>query len=252
MLKKFPVKETLRSLIRAFPGAKSVVLPVYAWWSGIPRVTDGEITEAVLRRYIKTDTPLIVEVGANDGSHTEWFKQVFPNAQVHSFEPVSSAQQRFVARTLGLHGVQLHRTAVGRSRGSVKFYPSIAREGSGQVSAWDASGSLREPSGHLNLHPEIVFAQPVEVPCIRLDDWLSEFDPPQIDFLWMDVQGAELDVLAGAEETLKRTKLVYTEYAVQELYRGQPTLKQILSAVPNFRPVIRYINDILLRVAVDR
>jgi hypothetical protein len=44
---------------------------------------------------------------------------------------------------------------------------------------------------------------------------------PVIDLLWMDVQGAEGEVLAGAGETLKRTKAVFIEVALtQSPYKG--------------------------------
>ena len=44
------------------------------------------------------------------------------------------------------------------------------------------------------------------------------------DFLWIDVQGAEYNVLRGGIETLKKTKAIYTEYSLKELYEGQKDL----------------------------
>jgi methyltransferase, FkbM family len=44
---------------------------------------------------------------------------------------------------------------------------------------------------------------------------------PQIDLLWMDVQGAEAQVLRGAENTLGKTRSVFLEIAlVQSPYKG--------------------------------
>lgn len=42
--------------------------------------------------------------------------------------------------------------------------------------------------------------------------------------MWMDVQGAELLVLKGAEELLKRTKIIMTEVGLKPYYEGH-TLK---------------------------
>ena len=102
------------------------------------------------------------------------------------------------------------------------------------------------PTGHLRVHPEISFADPIYVPSIRLDDWLEDKHIENIDFIWMDVQGAELDVFSGASNAFSRTRYLYTEYAIEELYRGQPSLKDVLAALPQFKPVIRYLNDVLL------
>jgi len=223
-----------------------MLCPFYYQITGQLPVTPGAISEELLRKHIHTKNPLILEIGANDGTHTAWFKSIFPGAEIHCFEPCATAQDRFLARTQTLSNVFLHRCAVAKLKGLVQFHPSVSRLDKNGAASWDASGSLREPSGHLNVHPEIQFADPIEIMATRLDDWLLERNPDRIDFIWMDVQGAELDVFAGASESLKRTSLLYTEYSVQELYQGQPSLRQLLSAIPDFVPIVRYLDDILL------
>ena len=47
-----------------------------------------------------------------------------------------------------------------------------------------------------------------------------------IDLIWMDVQGAELDVLQGATEILKRTKMVSIEFHESQ-YCGASSAKDI-------------------------
>jgi FkbM family methyltransferase len=214
--------------------------------TGVLPVSDGEISAELMRKCIGRDDPVILEIGANDGTHTAWFKQVFPAAVVHCFEPNASAVQRFRQYAGKLPQVNLYEVAVGRTNGKVPFYPSVTRDGESGSSKWDASGSLRMPTGHLRVHPEISFAEPIYVPSIRLDDWFEDKQIEKVDFIWMDVQGAELDVFSGASNTISRTRYLYTEYAIEELYKGQPSLKEILAALPQFKPVIRYLNDVLL------
>lgn len=81
----------------------------------------------------------------------------------------------------------------------------------------------------------------------RLDDWCEEYGVTQIDFIWMDVQGAEADVIAGAAGTLNKTRFIYTEYSNNELYEGQLSLRSLLKRLPTFDLVARYPGDILLR-----
>jgi hypothetical protein len=64
--------------------------------------------------------------------------------------------------------------------------------------------------------------EPVKVERVqttRLDD-VSEID--DCDFLKIDVQGGELDVLMGAPNTLKRTVFVHCEVEFAPVYQNQP------------------------------
>ena len=58
-----------------------------------------------------------------------------------------------------------------------------------------------------------------EVSTVRLDD-IEELG--NVDFLKLDVQGGELDVLEGAEQVLGDTLVVFTEVEFVEMYEGQP------------------------------
>jgi hypothetical protein len=66
------------------------------------------------------------------------------------------------------------------------------------------------------------------VPYARLDG-VESLQGAHIDSMWVDVQGAEDLVFAGAQETLRCTKYLYTEYCNQELYEGQLNLAQLLA-----------------------
>ena len=41
---------------------------------------------------------------------------------------------------------------------------------------------------------------------LRLDDWAVQEQPPKVDFVKMDVDGYEIDVIEGAGETRSRYK----------------------------------------------
>lgn len=73
-------------------------------------------------------------------------------------------------------------------------------------------------------------------------------------FLKIDVQGAELKVLAGANETLRRCGLVQLETAILNYNEGAPTLREVVTYMEKrgFAPVdiagqIR-INNILIQI----
>jgi hypothetical protein len=112
---------------------------------------------------------------------------------------------------------------------------------------WSCSSSLKKPTGHLDLHKWITFPKSVKVQCTKLD----EFEPlknTKIDFMWVDVQGAEDIVFSCASQTLKNTHYVYTEYCNRELYEGQLNLQEILKLFgPAFKVIYDYGGDVLLQ-----
>lgn len=53
--------------------------------------------------------------------------------------------------------------------------------------------------------------------------------------MWIDVQGAEKEVFAGACSILPHVNFIYTEFSNRELYKGQPNLEALLGLLPSFR-----------------
>lgn len=214
----------------------------------LPAINVGQMGNALLKYLLKTDAPVILEVGANDGSHTVQFVDLFPNATVWAFEPDPRAAAKFKAR--GTHPrVRLFETAIGGADTEAEFYVSSGLpEG---ISAerfplgWDQSGSLRAPKTHKTVFPWVKFDSTIKVAVRRLDTWAREHGVAAVDLLWADVQGAEGDLVAGGRETLSRTRYFYCEYSNDEMYEGQPTLAQLADLLPNFSILRRYRYDVL-------
>jgi FkbM family methyltransferase len=97
------------------------------------------------------------------------------------------------------------------------------------------SSSILRPSGHLNAFDFVSFQQPTRLVSTTVDiilDGISnddEFDLKSVDLLYMDVQGAEYQVLLGATKLLKSCKFVYFEYIRNGLYEGTVSLPEYLS-----------------------
>lgn len=61
-----------------------------------------------------------------------------------------------------------------------------------------------------------------------LDDFIDELRSGDPALLKIDVQGAELDVLRGATESLRLFRWIYLEMSFVELYEGQPLADAIV------------------------
>jgi FkbM family methyltransferase len=73
----------------------------------------------------------------------------------------------------------------------------------------------------------------ITVPTKTLDS-RNYFDGDTIDFIKIDVQGAELDILKGGENTLKRTKYVLAEVSLVEYNEGAPMIGDVVDKMREY------------------
>lgn len=128
-----------------------------------------------------------VDVGANVGFHTLLMARcVGVTGRVHAIEP-EPRNFRLLTRAVeeaGYRQVRLHRAAAARAAGRAPLYV-----------AGDNRGDHR-------LTPAAEARAQVTVPTVVLDELLAE--EARIDLVKIDVQGAEVEVLAGLANTLAR------------------------------------------------
>ena len=127
--------------------------------------------------------PRIVDCGANIGMAVLFFKAVRPEAEVIAFEPHPVTFARLVETidSNGLHDVHAENAAVGDKGGTAAFYTHQSDHGSliGSVDrSWGGDERL-------------------EIRSVRLSGWIRE----PVDFLKIDVEGAEYSVIDDLIET---------------------------------------------------
>lgn len=208
------------------------------------------LTASHVQSLIKREDPLIIDVGCNDGEHTQMFLDLFPGAIVFCFEPDPRAISHWRQKITSPRA-HLFEGAIGAKDGTAAWYSSYGWPGEAEKQqrpdGWDLSGSIRRPTGHTVVHPWCKFEQAFDVPVIRLDTWASLHDVHEVDFIWADMQGAEGDLIRGGRKTLAHTQFLYTEYSNQSLYEGQPMLAQLRAMLPEFEMVQMWENDVLFQ-----
>jgi len=216
----------------------------------IPEISYSKITKDLIQECVGGPDATILEIGCNDGSDTLWFSKMFENPSIYCFEPDPRAIGRFRKKVRQQSNVNLFEIAISDRNGEITFYQSGGHRDEKQKAkmpeGWDFSGSIRKPKDHLVVHPWVTFEHSIKVKTASLDTWCGEHGINIIDFIWMDVQGAEIDVFRGAQNSLSNTRFVYTEYNNRELYEGQASLEQLLMQLGHFKVLIRYPNDVLL------
>lgn len=171
---------------------------------------------------------MILDVGACEGEDSIRYQRRFPQAAVYAFEPlpgnVERARRHFA--DYGTTSINLEQVALADLEGEATFHVSAGQPPGQEESDWDygnKSSSLLPPAAALaREHPWLRFDETLTVPVTTLERYAATHGIAEVDLLHLDVQGAELKVLAGAGPLLQRIKVVWLEAETVTLYEGQP------------------------------
>jgi FkbM family methyltransferase len=163
----------------------------------------------------------LIHVGAHYGQEYEIYQKL-GIANLIFFEPLSQNFQ--ILKTHVGEKAKLVQKALGNENKQVKMYMESANNG--------MSSSILKPLKHLEQYPQIVFDQEEIVEMVRLDDFLSE--KLNYNFLTIDVQGYELEVLKGSQETLTNISGILTEVNRDELYENCVQIEQLDEFLEHF------------------
>lgn len=148
---------------------------------------------------------LIVDVGANRGQSVAAFRRLLPRCPVVAFEPEPRSADRLASRFGADRNVTIHICALGRRPGQLRFFvPRYGRwdcDGMAAMSRNEATEWLRDRGRMFRFDERKLTVEEYQVQCRTLDSFgLS----PRL--LKLHAQGAELDILNGATETLRRCR----------------------------------------------
>ena len=155
-----------------------------------------------------------IHVGAHEGQEYNVYKAYGMN-NIIFYEPLKENFQKLKSRLRYDPFVDLRMVALGNQTGEVEMH--LEERG--------LSSSVLEPAHHLEQYPQIKFDKKETVKIVRLDD--EEFPREEYNFLNIDVQGYELEVLRGAEETLKHIDIIISEVNRAEMYKGCARIEDI-------------------------
>lgn len=184
-----------------------------------------KITDSVLslrervQHYLPND-PAILEAGAHMGYDTLGISKVWPKGRVYAFEPVPALYESLNNRVGGRKNVFTYPLALGAAEGVVDMYVSRG--------ASTGSSSILNPSKHLELYPSVKFEEKISVEMTTLNIWAARERVHQVDLMWLDMQGYEVNALIGAGQLLEQVRVIYTELCRSELYHGLVTKEEYI------------------------
>jgi FkbM family methyltransferase len=153
------------------------------------------IDELFIKEFYKfrpdTERPKIIDCGSYIGTSILYFKVNYPNAIVTGFEPDPS--------NYSLLKLNLDNWAFNETK-AVNAAIWINNESISFSSAGNMSSKIN--TDHTGENGEVM------VKCVRLSDLLNE----EVDFLKIDIEGAELPVLRDCGDKIKNVKNLFVEY----------------------------------------
>ena len=154
----------------------------------------------------------VIDGGASDGSWAREFRQeVNAHAQILCVEPREECRPALETTTRDLPGVSYALTLIGATEGTVKFNVSDTQSSMLANSRGEAFGTVKE------------------YPITTLDNLVVSRQFPWPDLIKLDLQGAELQALRGADECMRRAQMLLLEVSLIELQKGSPLLYDVVA-----------------------
>lgn len=175
-----------------------------------------------LHKYLDRPCRGAIHVGANVGEERDWynvrgFKRVLwfePNLEPYTQLEInlwdSKIYGHHVCLNLGIHDSLMKGALhIANNRGQ--------------------SSSLLPLGTHSIYHPEVTYVKDLPIKLIRLDEFfeLTGRDIKDYNFLNVDVQGTELNVLRSLGEKISQLDYIYTEVNEEALYVGCSNIVEI-------------------------
>jgi FkbM family methyltransferase len=181
---------------------------------GLIRTTVGESYTLVHKLGFSPVT--VIDIGIATG--TDDLYTAFPDSYFLLVEPLKEFEPTIISILQKYKGSYIM-AAAGSSSGQVTFN-AHPKHMSGSSLLKESMGS--EADGY-----------EITVPMIKIDDVVKEKQLKGPYLIKVDVQGAELDVLNGALQTLLETEVVALEVSLFEFMKGAPQFFDVISYMKN-------------------
>lgn len=181
---------------------------------------------------------VIYDIGSCVLHWTDRVKQIWPSAQIINFEAMDEVEPWYKSRELNYHIGVLS----DKDYKQVEFYQNNYHPG--------GNSYYKEDVTKIGPNAEVVFSEEHKriKTAMTLDTVVKAKGFPLPDMIKIDTQGAEMDILKGATETLKSCKHLILELQRVEFNVGAPLREEVIKYVESlgFKLVKRFTSDAIV------
>jgi FkbM family methyltransferase len=156
---------------------------------------------------LKHEPSIVFDVGANIGEYANLIRSRFKNCTIHCFEPVPQ-NYKILTENVQKLDVHCHNVALGSQEGILILYRASGDEQGSMATAYgETITNIFTFVGEVN--------EEIKCRVTTLDDFCGD-KMQEIDFLKIDVEGHELEVLKGATKLIKANKIKIIQFEFNE------------------------------------
>lgn len=163
--------------------------------------------EGVYKFYPYKSVPFIIDCGSHIGLSVLYFKKIYPDARIFSFEP-NPVNFKILEKNVkqnNLRGVKLVNAAVADKNGKVNFFTSKRTSSilTGRPSTWAWGDSAEKNEWY-----DSRFYRTIKVSGVKL----SSFIDKEVDLIKLDIEGSEGKVIKEIEGKLHLVREIVMEF----------------------------------------
>lgn len=158
------------------------------------------------------------DIGASNGYVSKNWLSKYPHMIIYAFEPNKINFESLSKNTVKNDNIYIYNQAISSKKGTFTFYEANYTNSSSLL-------PFVNTDKWINPHPtipELKTLETYDVNCIRLDDFMIENKIECIDFLKIDTQGHDLEVIKSLGNMITCVKEIIAEVQIVdfELYKG--------------------------------
>lgn len=161
-----------------------------------------------IKKVLKDKTsPIVVDIGANQGNYTQEVHRISPKAKIYAIEPHPVTFAGLKKRFEGISTIECHNYGCGSKKAEMDMYdyPDQAS------------------SSHASLYKEVFDGKAIEQPqvvqvsIIKADDFINEQGIDYIDLVKIDTEGHEMEVFKGLKKSIEGDKIGAIQFEFDQM-----------------------------------
>lgn len=187
MVNSMSLKRKIKKLLERLTNTHIYSYPV------VPRGID--YIQDIANSLPRYSTNIIFDVGANVGQSANNYLSQFPDSRIYCFEPVFDTFQQLEKNLNGNPRVECYQLALGSAAAKGKM---VLQDGQGSTMSFLLGQSKVSPTKN-----DVM----AEVDVVTLDQFCDSKGVTQINYLKIDTEGGDLEVLQGSVKMLAEQKI---------------------------------------------